>query len=219
MSINEEHFYQGTEGFLGEQKECKVLFLMKEPNSSGNKVKKNKFWFKDVVDNNIEKGEKYLSKLGQIATWLVDGVRATDNEQRKAALKKTVYINLNPVRGRGTVGTEYKDAMKRFKNMDKPDADPNVKYEYEGRWKIIFDMPDQSTIVTVSDIFNAMKSALGNKGWILPDCNPPRLFIRNRPMDSFAFTYEGKRINVLKTIHPGAFWRNLFYRAEDIRLE
>ena len=224
MSINEEYFYQGTEGFLGKEKDCKVLFLMREPNSGGKIVRDGVFWFKKVVDNDKDKeeigGECYLSKLGQIASLLLDNNCATNNEQRISALKHAVYINMNPVCGSGTVSKYYKKAIKQFKK-EYPIC--NVcDMSFSSRWNIIFGMPDQSTIVTVSDIYNVMYNVLGKNPEINIDNNSPKLIIQHKheqtKMRSFAFEYKGKRINVLSCIHPAAYAK-YYYTADNISLD
>ncbi len=214
MSINEEYFYQKTEGFLGEEKDCKVLFLMREPNSK-EKVTKDDFWFKKVVNGKkLPRSGCYLSKLGQIASLLL-GIHAEINEQRIPALKQAVYINMNPVCGKGLASDEYQKAIKLFK--EEKDECEILNEKYISRWKIIDGMPDQSTIVTVGDIYDAMKYVLEKRGYDLIEDNAPRLVIRNRPpMRSFVIKDRG--INVMKIIHPAAFRRN-HYRAEDLSLK
>ena len=231
MSIDEKYFYQGTEGFLGDPEDCKILFLMREPNSEGKKAD-NQFWFKRVVDGEkLPRSGCYLSKLGQIASLLLK-IPACNNEQRIPALRQAAYININPVCGQGTASNEYGDAIKWFK--EEKEKCEILGKEYDSRWKIIFGMPNQGWIVTVGDIYDAMYKVLDKKKAVVKkekqddgtkkkqydgtDWIAPRLAFRDKqPMRSFVFTHDGKRINVLNCIHPAAF-RKHYYRAEDIQL-
>ena len=234
MAPDSSNFYKGSEGFLGEPMESKLLFLMRESNCGKNlTVRQDEFWFKSVVEGD-KQDKVYLSKLGQIASLLAFGKPATNDEERRIALKQAIYINMNPVSGKGTKSPEYIKALANFRysGISTTNDSCSVKVElnsgeericeYPNRWNIILSMPDGSCIVTVGDIFTAMFSRLEETKMILSRMENKTLHITTRKvrrtMRTFRFVYMNKTITVLETLHPKAR-ADQFFQWNDISLE
>ena len=220
MAISKECFYLGSEGYLGEPQESKILFLMREPNCGGKVVKENEFWFRDVV-NGEKSGKTYFQKLGRIAA-LITGEDSADNtESWRKALRKAVNMNINPVCGKGRASEEYKRAKELF--VSGPNAVCSLEvelsgrkeaFEYPNRWDAINQLPNDSVIVTVGDIYTILyEYILKHENKIL--INQGRhLEIRTdsgiRYMRSFVFAEGRKHITVMETYHPATLGRNRF---------
>ena len=234
MPFSDNYFYQGTEGYLGDPGECKLLFLMREPNCGENlTVRQGEFWFKSVVDGS-KQDKTYLSKLGQIASLLTFGKPATNDEERRSALKKAIYINMNPVSGKGRKSPEYAKALENFMHgsfsaTDDPcrikvelNDEEEKTYEYPSRWNVLLGMTDGSYIVTVSDIYTVLLDRLIKEEMIVSPIANKKLRIATRKvwktMRSFDFEYKGKTITVLDTLHPKSR-AGQFYQWNDITLE
>jgi len=209
--IHQDAFFKGTEGYVGTPEECRILFLFKEPNCGENKtVQQNEFWLKSIAA-----GEKkplsncYLLKLGTIAALLQgkEPIKKKDEEVWKEALQHTVYMNINPVSGKGTASKEYKDAVEFFAQtvLQPEEISPQG---FKSRWKAIYEMPDQSTIVTIRDVFTRMYKTLNQAGMIVECPTRVNLTIRTkegiRHMRSLQFRHENKTFIVLETYHPAA---------------
>lgn len=218
----QDSFYKGTEGYLGSPENCKLLLLMREPNCGDDgTAKENSFWMKKVVDGDkLPWGNTYLSKLGTIAA-LVQGYRNPyDASAWSDALKHAIYINMNPVSGKGTASKEYKMALEFFqKNMHYPDQ--VAEQGYMNRWNAILSMPDQSVVVTVPDIYSVMKTVLFSEGMITEEGTAGHLEISTskcrKTMRSLTFKNGDKSIHLLEAYHPAARG-TVSFRYNDIEL-
>ena len=200
MTLNEGLFYNGTEGFLGKPEDCRLLFLLKEPDSSGTDVEEGRFWFQEVYQGE-KKGAKYLEPLRRIASLLLP-----DTED---PLSCVAYINLHPVKGGNYESKDFRDTLKKFKNGS----------DIFNRWDIIKAMPDGGCVVTTKNIFNAALYAVKNnlvKGCCMVE-QKPALMIAGRVLCSFLFQTDGKMITVLSMYHPVYMSRN-GWKASDIIL-
>lgn len=195
----EDYFYKYnenlTEGFIGDNKDLSIVFILREPNSSNKES--NKFWFKEIVENGgkNQKGKKentYFPKLGKVACLLLDEL------DKCSALKKCIYINLNPEKGGSNVGISYSKVLSAFSKKQNTEL-PN-------RWEIINKLPDGCRLVTVKDIYNAIKNNVDyieNKNDVIK--------IKNQKFSSFSFeNEEGSRIEVFSIYHPKARGRYAF---------
>ena len=186
ISIPESWFFNGTEGFLGKPEECKILIILKEPDSDNKDATENLFWFKKVFLGKC-KGKTYLSPLSQAASHLIPG--------EKPALAYAAYINLRPEKGDKNTGKDFKKILNRFSEGD---ADKH-------RWDIIEGMPENGHIITTKNILFAMKTAIGSEcrpGCRLLNDDPGHFIINAIRMPSFAFSVGSKRINVYSVYHP-----------------
>ena len=226
MGLSKEKFYRGTEGYLGNTKDCKLMFLMREPDcKKGQTARENYFWFKGVVQDKNEKGRAkyYLQKLGRIAALILKENDGGNIEDWVTSLKKAIYININPVTGEGTKSIEYRNALTSFAGG--PDIECSIsmngqEYTYPSRWETILNMPDGSTIVTVYDVYTIMFDWLKDNTDSI-SVSPFHLHIRTKSglhyMRAFAFVRNGRRISVLETYHPAARGKNDF-RWDDISI-
>ena len=220
MAISKECFYLGSEGYLGEPQESKILFLMREPNCGSKVVNKDKFWFRDVV-NGEKSGKTYFQKLGRIAA-LITGEDSADNEESwRKALRKSIYMNINPVCGKGRASEEYKKSKMQF--AEGPEAVCSLEvdlngqitpYEYPNRWNAINQLPDGSVIVTVGDIYTILYNYMLKDEKKVSFKEDRYLGIRTqygiRLMRSFVFPEGSKHITVMETYHPASLGRNKF---------
>ena len=215
MAVSERWFYRGTEGFLGDEANCKLLFLMREPNcGKGQLAPENYFWFKHVVHGEkLKLGDCYLSKLGRIAALITDSKEASINEGWVSALQRAIYININPVSGEGVKSDDYREALENFGKGPRTDCYIQGN-SYTNRWTILLNLPDESVIVTTGDIYTVMHDWLKESGAIIPESAPLCLTIRTPrgecPMNSFVFTHKGKKITVMETYHPASRGKNSF---------
>ena len=201
MKLNEKWFYHGTEGYLGKPEDCKVLFIMKEPDSSGIDVREGFFWFQKVYQGEI-KATKYLEPIRRVASLLLP-----DEED---PLSCAAYINLHPVNGSNYESESFKNTLKQFQNGS----------DIYHRWDIIKAMPDGGFVVTTKNIYYAAYHALSKK--LIPDCHiteeKSALSVMNRMLPSFKFQTDEKTITVLSMYHPAYLSRN-GWKALDINLD
>lgn len=138
------------EGFLGDMKECEILYILREPNSNGKVA--SRFWFKDVLNGDFSNGKRYVNVLGR----LFNIIRVEENNQYSELVKKLkrcCYINLHPHFGEKNATGKYRTTLDNFKNNNGAEAD--------NRWSVIDNLICNygcKTIVTVPDIFNALCS-------------------------------------------------------------
>ena len=100
------------EGYLGDPKDCKILFVLKEPhepNADG-------FWFKEkVVDkaHDMLKGaeKQYFHVLGITAKKLI----GTTAEDYGSVLKRCAFINIYPFSGEATASMDFKSVAKMLR--------------------------------------------------------------------------------------------------------
>lgn len=202
MTLNKEWFYRGTEGFLGKPEDCRVLLLMKEPDSSGIDVQAGQFWFQKVYQGKI-KATKYLEPLQKIASLLLPD---TDEPLSYAA-----YINLHPVKGGSYESESFRETLQLFKNGS------NIF----NRWDIIKAIPNGGYVVTTKNIYYAANYAVGNK--LVDGCRMIEIEEKNALMvmgcvlPSFTFQTDGKIITVLAMYHP-VYMSRKGWKASDINL-
>lgn len=186
--INKAWFWKESEGFLGNDEQSKILFVMREPNSKGKEVVDGEFWFRDVVNpvNGLSTIDiRYFEILGKIACLLLGKSDKTD------ALKQCAYVNLYPKKGKGSRSNCYKCQLDRFLELED---------EYH-RWDIIESLPEKCIIVTMTDIANAIKKVKRNS--IMECCDEFYLSNSDKKFLSFSFTNSlGGEIKVYSIPHP-----------------
>ena len=219
--LSEKLFYHGTEGYLGDTEDCKLLFLMREPNCGDGQIAcDNYFWFREVVHGKqLPWSWTYLSKLGHIATLVLKTKGDETKEVWSSALQQSVYININPTSGKGTNGNDYMTALNDFAEGPGNRCSVNGQ-DYPNRWDTILNMPDGSTLVTVGDVYSKMFDWFNSQGEIVSVMNS-HLHIRTKrgtqSMRSFDFQHGGKAITVLETYHPTARGKSSF-QWQDISI-
>ena len=224
MILNEKLFYRRTEGYLGDTNNCKLLFLMREPNCGKDQITRDDdFWFRKVVQGEKRSdGRKlawrdcYLSKLGRIASLALDDNTGETEIEWVSSLKKGIYININPISGKGTKSAEYRKALELF------DKGPGIEcslmmngknYNYPNRWNVILNMPDNSIIITIGDVFSKMFDWFSNHGEIVSTMKVHLLINTKkgiRSMRSFVYSYDNRTATVLETLHPASRGTNSY---------
>lgn len=153
---------KAIEGFLGDEKKCEILFILREPNSSGESP--TDFWFRNVLDGkcviNDSAPKQEVAKAKRIATKYINVLGRLQNIITKkneintecliTNLKRCCYINLHPHCGESRASEKYANMLKNFKNKSESGA--------KDRWDIIDGLIDKyecKHIVTVPDIFSA----------------------------------------------------------------
>lgn len=118
------------EGYLSDaaKKDCKILFVLKEPNTGGYETRSEEFWMKRVIGPDpVELSDAYLDVLGTIARKLLDSEQVEKDgitiDQRKNALSKCAYINIYPFSGLGKEGERYKKTLKEMKAISQKVTD------------------------------------------------------------------------------------------------
>lgn len=124
MSDVEKLFYTPTgkndpiEGYLSDEakKDCKILFVLKEPNSGGYDKPSGEFWMKRAIDprNHISKSGKYLRTLGTLAARLLCVKHSSSEDNTKLfkdLLRKCAFINIYPFSGAGKAGERYDSSL------------------------------------------------------------------------------------------------------------
>lgn len=199
--INKKWFYNNSEGYLGDDEQVKILFVMKEPNSQGEEVVKDEFWLRRVIRNEVDtnyKGRRYFTILGKVACILLEF-----NDKREA-LERCAFINLFPVSGKQKVDNLFRNQIKLFSEC---------KEEYN-RWNIINNLPDKSIIVTTPDIASTIEKVKRQKNLLTNRSTDYCLSISDTVYKSFHCQIEnGNYITVYALRHPGAYGR--YYFTED----
>lgn len=114
--MNDIHFTKVggklIEGYLGDNKEAEILFILKEPNTK-NVEEDDGFWFKKVIsdENRTANGKRYFNILGSLAEKLLKC-----NESKTELLKKCAYINLYPFSGENRQSNNYEEVLKALNN-------------------------------------------------------------------------------------------------------
>lgn len=136
MSDVEKLFYtpegknHPIEGYLSDEakEDCRILFVLKEPNTGGYGTPSEEFWMKRVIGPDpVELSDAYLDVLGTIAIKLLDSEQGEKTiitkDPRKNALSKCAYINIYPFSGLGTEGERYKKTLKEMKAISQKVTD------------------------------------------------------------------------------------------------
>ena len=148
-----------TEGYLGDEKKCDILFVLREPDTDGKKA--DIFWFKQVVNGVKFKGldvdskkkarianasgTRYKNVLGRIASKLLN----ITSENYEEVLKNCCYMNVCPESGEKQISLHYK-----------------VNDDYrKALIKRIIEEHNTKFIVTVSDVFDKLCGAT-NESWL-----------------------------------------------------
>jgi len=188
--IKKEWFYNKSEGYLGDNEQVKVLFIMCEPSSGGEEVKEGKFWFFDVINQNQrikwkKREARYFDVLGRIACLLLS------EDDKFEALKQCAYVNLYPKKGEGHKSACYYCQLCHF---------IEGKDEYH-RWDIIDNLPKDSIIVTMGDIAKAIEKV--KRDSISDSSDEVYLSNLDKHFQSFTFmNHSGEMIRVYSIPHP-----------------
>ena len=132
-----------------------------------------------------------------------------------------MYLNVNPVSRIGRSSKEYKDAVEFFvQTVLQPEEISPAGYK--SRWKAIYEMPDQSTIVTVKDVFTKIYKTLNKVGMIVEYPAREHLSIRTIKnevlnFNSLRFKHENKTFTVLEAYYLAAKG-NQIYQYSDISI-
>ncbi len=192
MQMSRDWFYGKTEGFLGDENDFGLMFVLKEPNSSGKEADPDHFWFREVVDG-CKKGGRYLSALGRIAQLLFNHPLENSPNGWSSALRRCAYINLFPEKGERTASLEYQTVLRSFREgVDDP---------YH-RWDIIMNLPVGTTLVTTKDIFRAIRQRLDGLKIPAEDFFAYGLAYGNKMLPSFSFRNNNGQIIVMAMYHP-----------------
>ena len=193
------------EGFIGDYvtslDKVKIAFILREPNSSGEAA--DKFWFKEIVEHNKD-DNPYFSKLGEIACLLLK------ENNKQEALKNGIYINLNPEKGEKSASQEYRKIYIAFENKDCQNTIA------KSRWEIINSLPQGCKIVTVGDIFNAIKSNVKPNSETIQGLAIKSSTI-DRCFEAFSFNNAQGNIEVYSIYHPQSYGKN-HYNGYEIKL-
>ena len=201
--INKKWFYNNSEGYLGSDEEVSILFILREPQSEGQDVQNDEFWFKDVVDGKKPEN-RYLKILGKEASLLLS------IQNRITALKKCAYINLFPKKGEAKSSCDYHKQLHDF----------SKGINCDNRWDIINNLPHDCCIITTQDIAAKIKAYKSkDSANAVTDCaNRFRLVnYPNKQFESFSFKGLNGLTNVYSMYHPKQY--RYHYSESDIQIE
>ena len=166
------------EGYLGDDKQAEILFLLREPNSGGKGA--DNFWFYDAIRNNIDfdkihnPRERRTAKIAQ--TKYINVLRKLsqlvlkEGKEKEELLRQCAYINLYPFSGEREQSKDYVDTLDmlmHFKYNDqkietmKIAKDSPKENIISNRLKILESI-GCNYIITTGDIFKALRSS----GWL-----------------------------------------------------
>ena len=154
----EQFFYhyngRPIEGFIGNPNECKILFILKEPDTGS----AEEFWFKKGVDQCGKGAKRYFHILGKIAAKILDRSGDLDNDDfLQSVLKECAYINLYPIKGETSASDDYKIVLELLENTESDPIEINKKCnhnEIASNRKYLIENINCDYIVTVWDIFD-----------------------------------------------------------------
>ena len=166
----EQFFYYNNgnliEGFLGDPNECKILFVLKEPDTG----EARDFWFRNGVEDEskrVKTAKRYFHILGKIAAIILKKDGDLDNEEfLKSVLEQCAYINLNPIKGETKESPLYKEVLKKLKSTTPKQNIISCDSEAEdiaANRKYILNEINCEYIVTVKGIYKAITELLGKK--------------------------------------------------------
>ena len=160
------------EGFLGEPNSCKVLFVLKEPNTGDYKTHSNCFWMQRVLESktHVPHSGEYIRTLGIIAAKLLYPEKDPHQLNAEVFMKllgECAYINVYPFSGLGKAGERYKSTLETLSALSVADRCNPLPYtlssEFEtdyariahNRLRIIKDS-DCNYVITVCGAFEAI---------------------------------------------------------------
>lgn len=175
MNHKQFDFEQGTidhyiEGFLGDNEESKILFLLREPHNESEEGQQD-FWFKRILDDEDDcetraafrkpKNLKYFNTYATFASYLLD---IPDNEEDLRAIRQCAYMNLFARSGKGFKSDKYKATLKYLVALLDgesivPDDKKREEYDRAHRfYRLLQDFINNGTeyIVTVDDIYSKL---------------------------------------------------------------
>ena len=162
------------EGFLNDNKEAKILFLLREPHTykKGEPIKEQQdFWFKRILDDEYDdnchayfrntNNLVYFNTLASIASYILDQPSSTHDDI--TAIKSCAYMNLFAKSGEGYASKKYsetRDSLYCLLSEETPketfstDAAERAARVYG----LLRDFIESGTdrIVTVYDIYNML---------------------------------------------------------------
>jgi len=137
------------EGFLGDCREAKVLFILREPDSAD----QQEFWFRKVLDDaQYRRGRapKYADTLSALARYLLGD---------PDAIRSCAYINLYAASGGGSASKLYRQTYRAYQGMTVA-SDEAVRRAAQVKELIRdFILSGTQHIVTVNDIYDLLRSA------------------------------------------------------------
>ena len=177
-------FEQGTkdryiEGFLGENKESKILFLLREPHVESDEGQQD-FWFKRILDDKDDdenhipfrkpKNLKYFNTYATLASYLLD---IPDTEEELKAIRQCAYLNLFARSGTGSASPKYIETRDYLVNLLKGNPIPEDELQTEAGYRahrfygLLHDLLNNGTqfIVTVGDIYTELKYFAVDQEW------------------------------------------------------
>lgn len=193
-------FEQGTidryiEGFLGDNKESRILFLLREPHTyNKNEPKKDQddFWFKRILDDKDDlrcklafrnrHNLKYFNTYATFASYLLN---IPNDQEALSAIRQCAYMNLFTIRGWQHRSTEYKktkDFLIALLNgnsipENEREGEESIRAHRVYRLLKYFVNNDTEYIVTVNDLYYDLKQfAIGKEfTWLdLPYMKRPK---------------------------------------------
>ena len=173
----EDLFYKpdgkpAIEGYLGDEakEDCKILFVLREPNSGGYDKPSKVFWMRDVVKGeDMPRSSRYWHVLGTLASKLIGPcICNTKNKcEYLEPLKHCAFINLYPCSGSGSKGDKFNLTLEALRNIAHSEEPPRSLQEYktlaQNRYDIISRISARY-IVTTPEIFNALVGEKTNDG-------------------------------------------------------
>ena len=163
----ERYFYyyneKPIEGFLGDPRECKILFVLKEPDTES----AEEFWFKKGVDQCGKGVKRYFHVLGKIAAIILKKDGDLDDEKfLESVLEQCAYINLNPIKGETKESPLYKDVLGKLKSATPKQNKISCYSDAEAiaaNRKFILNEINCEYIVTVKGIYKTITESLEEK--------------------------------------------------------
>ncbi len=164
----------------------RVLFLLREPDSSGKKVSEaDNVWISRVL--NFEEA-KNADKYRRAFFGCLNSVGLS-----KESLPHCAFDNIKPNGGNSSTSPEYK----------------NLTLEHKAaRAFSIIDEIKPAYIFTCSDIYNAVKRRLADDHLPYAETNDGIAYSRGRK-NRATFTYSGRQMQIFQIYHPGLGWNIL----------
>lgn len=199
------------EGYLGDNDNAEILFILKEPNTPDVKSDDG-FWFKQVIfdKNRSNSGKRYFNIFGCLAEKILNY-----NESKFDLLKRCAYINLYPFSGSERISNHYKEVLTAFKNtsldcrkdinIDKSSTPIEIA---ENRMSLINQMivsGKTKYIVTVKDIYDKLSGGDYSNSYFQLE------YGRKNQTKSFAFHILSNDVKLCEFWHPSYTWINYHF--------
>lgn len=225
-------FEQGTidryiEGFLGDNKESRILFLLREPHTyNKNEPKKDQddFWFKRILDDEDDhryklafrkpKNLKYFNTYATFASYLLD---VPYDQEELSAIRQCAYMNLFAIRGCQQCSPEYEKtkclliALLSGGSIHENDPETEEFIRAQRVYHLMRDFINNDTeyIITINDLYYDLKQfSVGEEfTWLeLPYLKRPKgkpnKTPRKRCFPGVTIRLFGKDVKLLWFWHP-----------------